>query len=308
MANQRLSESIVLIEQGEMEKAKLALMEYQNLVRQIAKKNKAETADLDQLSNRIVTTHQKTLVAALPGDAQIGIVKQVLDQTEELLADNPMERAEIRLKNSLEDLTHVQDLIVAGNLEDAQELLKNYRILTSDALGEISQFEDDEQKKILYSQILDTQYEERRVLSEIVRKLSSQETDSQLISLVENADSNLESEIKRTAAVIRPLLPDVLFSQAVMLPIDEKVYEFVEKVNIYKTFQGQKNQISRLLTKHPQYARDMEFLVKLRGKLDFRAKDEINKHILQLKRLLIQEKDRQVRHKIEQAKQLLKNR
>ena len=147
-----------------------------------------------------------------------------------------------------------------------------------------------------------------RVLSEIVRKLSSQETDSPLISLVENADSNLASEIKRTAAVIRPLLPDVVLSQAVMLPIDEKVYEFVEKVNIYQTFQGQKNQISRLLTKHPQYARDMEFLVKLRNELDFRAKDEINRHIFELERLLIQEKDRLMRQKIERAKRLLKNR
>ncbi len=78
MANQRLQESIVLIEQGHMDKARLSLMEYQNIVRQLAQENEDQGGDLEELNNRVVATHQKALIAALPGDSQIGIVKQAL--------------------------------------------------------------------------------------------------------------------------------------------------------------------------------------------------------------------------------------
>ena len=301
MANERLSEAIVLIEQGETEKAKLALMEYQNLVRQIAEENADETVDLDQLSTQIVATHQKTLFAALPGDAQIGIVKQVLNQAEELFAENPAKKTEIRLQNSLEDLTHVQDLVLAGNLEGAQELLANHEISASVLLEEASELEDEEQKKMLFKQILETQYEEKRLLGEIKRELSRQSTENPLSDLVASTEQNLKEEIKHTAAVVRPLIPDVVLSHAVILPEQEKLLEFVEKINIYSTWQGQKNQISRLLTQYPQYARDIDFLIKVRDRLDTRAKDILNTHILQMQRKLAEAKGRAVQLKINRA-------
>ena len=300
MANERLNEAIVLIEQGDTDAAKLALMEYQNLVRQIAEAEKAEEVNLAQLSNRIVTTHQKTLVAALPGDAQIGIVKQVLNQTEELLAGDQIELAKIRLQNDLEGLVHIQDLVQAGDLDGAKEALVNHAILTTSLLEDAESLEDEEQKKVLFGQILEAQYEEQRILSELGRNLV--ESDGSLVALVENAHQSITEEIKHTAAVVQPFLPDVILSQVVLLPEDEKVMEFVNKVNIYSTAQGQSNQIKRLLSKHPQYQQNQEFLVKVRDRLDARAKDQINIYLLELKREAVEAKSKVVKRKINQAR------
>lgn len=300
MANQRLNEAIVLIEQGETEKARLALMEYQSLVRHITEASAEVAAPLEQLSDQIVRTHQKTLVAALPGDAHIGMVKQVLDETQEFLTDNPVDRTTIRLQNGLEDLVHVQDLVEGGDLEGAKDTLVSHELLTTSLLEEAGQLEDEEQKKALYIHILEAQYEEQRLLAEISRSLAGQPDDS-FIALVANAHTSLTEEIKHTAAVVQPLIPDVVLSQAVILPEDEKVMEFVNKVNIYKTAQGQKNQIKRLLSKHPHYIQDQVFLEKVRDKLNARAQDEINVYLLDLKREAVEAKSKVVKRKIDQA-------
>ena len=300
MANERLNEAIVLIEQGDTEAAKLVLMEYQNLVRQIAEAEEAEEVNLTQLSNRVVTAHQRTLVAALPGDAQIGIVKQVLNQTEELLAGNQIELAKIRLQNDLEGLVHVQDLVEAGDLDGAKEALVNHTILAVSLLEDAEKLEDEEQKKVLFGQILEAQYEEQRILSELGRNL--EKAENPLSEFVYNVHKSLMEDIKHTAAVVQPLLPDVILSQVVILPEDEKVMEFVNKVNIYSTAQGQSNQIKRLLSKHPQYQQNQEFLIKVRDRLDVRAKDQINVYLLELRREAVVAKSKVVKRKIDRAR------
>ncbi|MBN2096124.1 FecR domain-containing protein [Candidatus Peregrinibacteria bacterium] len=305
MANERLSEALVLIEQGQTDPAKLALMEYQHLVRQITEAKTTEEVK-DQLSNQVVATHQKTLVAALPGDARVGIIKQALDQTKELLAENPVERAQIRLKNSLEDMIHVQELVEAGDIESAEETLVDREIMAVLLLEEASALEDEEQKKVLFTQILDTQYEEQRILNELNRQLA--DTEGPLAALIENAHLSIKEDIKHTAAVVQPLLPDVVLSEAVILPEDEKVIEFVNKVNIYSTAQGQANQIKRLLTKHPQYAQNQEFLTKVRDRLDARSQDQINVYLLELKREATEAKSKVVKRKIDQAKRAMEDR
>jgi len=301
MANERLSEALVLIEQGQTEDAKLALMEYQHLVREMAD----DVAD-EGLSNQVVTTHKKALVAALPGDARVGMVKQVLDETEELLAGNEVERTEIRLQNGLEDLIHVQELVESGDLENAEEVLVDREIMATLLLEQAAAMEDEEQKKVLFEQILEAQYEEQRILSELERQLSGGE--GSLAVLVNKANLSIQEDIKHTAAVVQPLLPDVVLSEAVILPEDEKVIEFVNKVNIYSTAQGQANQIKRLLLKHPQYAQNQEFLTKVRDRLDARAQDQINVYLLALKREATEAKSKVVKRKIDQARRAMEER
>lgn len=302
MANKRLNEAIVLLGQGEVEHAEAVLADYQSLVQIIAEaRRETEVVNSDELANLVVAAHQKTLIAALPSDVQIGLVKQVLNETEEYLANDPLEKAEIRLDNALEAFSQLQDFVANNNFEAVEEALENNQFLTSDLLDEVSQFEDDELKKILYADLLGVQYEQRRILSELAKVLENQESSETLRALVETADLALDGQIKHTAAVAHPLLPDVILSQQVMLPLDQKVHEFAEKVNIYKTFQGQKNQISRLLGQNPQFARDMEFLTKLRAKLSPRAQDILNVKIFQLERELIEAKSRRVKLKIDRA-------
>ncbi len=308
MANSRLSESIVLIERGETERAKLALAEYQSIVKQIAEEAEKEEEALEAITTQVVAVHQKALIAALPGDSNIGIVKQVLNETEALFEDDPVEKAGIQLQNSLESLVTIQDYIASGDLVAAQEALEKHENLAPGLIAEVTEFADTDAKKAFYSQILDTQHEERRVLSEINRILTEEGVNGAFAELVKSTDRSLDDGIKYTAAAVRPLFPDVALAEAVMLPKDEKVHEFVAKVNIYSAFQGQKNQINRLFDKHPRYARDMEFLTKLRSKLDPRAADLINVRILNLGRVQKVEKGKRVRLKIDQAKKALEKR
>ncbi len=305
MANERLSEAMVLIEEGDTERAKSILMEYQRLVRQIAEEKENE-AMKDQLSSEVMLSYKKTLAATLPEDVHVGMVKQALNETEELLAADPAERAEIRLKNNLDDLNQVQELVEAGDLENAEETLADREIMAALLIEEASALEDEEQRKALFTQILETQYEEQRILNELHRKLGDEE--SPLADLVQKAHRSVEDDIKHTAAVAKPLLPDVVLNDAVRLPEDEKVIEFVNKVNIYRTAQGQANQIKRLLSKHPQYKQNQEFLEKVRARLDARAQDQINIYLLELKREATEAKSKVVKRKIDQARRAMEER
>lgn len=299
MANQRLNEAIVLIQAGDIEKAKLALVEYQTIVQQLID-GTFEVVNLTQVSTQILATHQKTLVAVLPGDAQIGIVNKVLNRTEEMFAEDATKLIEVRLQNAVESMVHVQDLLIAGDPTGAKEILIDRDLLFADLLSEVDQF-DDEKKKVLYNQILEAQNDKQRILNEMVRGLP-EEADTQLVALFNDLDASVKEEIERTTALVRPLSPDVVLSQVVVLPIDRKVNEFIEKVNIYKSYTGQKNQINRLLSKNPQHAGNVEFLTKVRDRLGGRASEVVNLKILELSRKLAEQKGKSVQRKIDEAR------
>ena len=76
----------------------------------------------------------------------------------------------------------------------------------------------------------------------------------------------------------------------------------IEKVNIYSTFTGQKNQIHRLLSKNPQHASDVEFLTKVRDRLNERAAEVVNLKIFLLSRSEAEQKGRTIQRKIDAAR------
>lgn len=300
IANRRLGEAIVLLSEGQEEEAKRPLAEYRKFVKEVSDNKKTHDRDF---TNKIVAEHQKTLVAALPGDARIAPVKQALDEAEELLADSDEDKARIKLKNSYEELVQVQHLITSGKLEEAKDLMQEGDILSFDIIESADDLSGDEEKKIFYSNILDTQNNKKKVLREIAKELAVSElTDYALVELVGKADRELDAEITRTASLVRPIMPDVALSESVSLPVDARVREFVEKVNIYKTYIGQSNQISRLLKKYPKYASDMEFLGEVRDALDAQGRIIISQRIAELKkeRALLKHKD--VKRKIDRAR------
>jgi len=110
IANKRLNEAIMLLQEGDRQKAMEALMAYQSIARQITE----DVNDQDLLTYRLITPHQKTLVASLP-TSPIGMVKEALNQTEELFTEDPIERERIRLENSVERLHDVAMLVEMGN-------------------------------------------------------------------------------------------------------------------------------------------------------------------------------------------------
>jgi hypothetical protein len=304
MANQRLSEAIVLLGQKDTEKAQTSLGEYQALVQQIANEKQGQLVDEKPLV-ALVAAHRKALVAALPSDIQI--VNNVLNQTEEILAEDPIQLAQIRLQNALGELTKAYDSVLSGDLATTQAMLASHKPIADGLLGDTALMTED-QKKSLYSSLLESQYEEKRLFVEIFHELTVREASQNLISLVQGQAQNLEGAIRDTVASIRPAMPEVVLAQAAAFSMTQKAKEFAQKVSIYKTWQGQKNQVKRLLTKYPQYAYDQDFWAKVRDNLDGTARVVIESRIADLKAQEIMIKGKQLQQKITKAVRLREKR
>ena len=295
MANQRLSEAIVLLGQNDTEQAKISLSEYQALVQQIADEKQGESVDEKPLA-ALVVAHRKALVAALPSDIQI--VNNVLNQTEEILAEDPVQLAQVRLQNALGELTNAYDSVLSGDLVAAQAMLASHRPIADDLLGNIALMTED-QMKSLYSSLLESQYEEKRLFVEISRELVARQGDQDLIAMAQEQASNLEGAIRETVASIRPAMPEVVLAQAAAFSKTQKAKEFAQKVAIYKTWQGQKNQVKRMIAKYPQYAYDQSFWAKVRDNLDGTARVVIESRISELQYQDAVIKSKQMKQKID---------
>jgi hypothetical protein len=293
IANERLNEAILLLQNGDRQKAMESLMAYQSIARQIAEevqKNQKSRADV---AHRLITPYQKTLIASLPA-APVGIVKEALNQTEELFTNDPIQREKIRLENSVDRLHDVIAFLEAGDLDSAKDSLVNNELIATTILDEAKNIQDAEGKKELLNSILEMRNEELALLNGITNdKASLEERDPRLASMLKDAQEQAQKEVINTIAFIRPLVPELVLEHKQQQAIDGRVQYFVDKIGIYKTWQGQKNQIDRLLKEDSINANNIPFLLKLKGNSDTRMQDYINSKILEL-----ESKDRYLKHKI----------
>jgi len=305
IANKRLNEAIVLLEKGDQKKAWESLMAYQNVTREIA--NNPGTRG--EISQQIIARNQRTLVASLSTDVPVRFVTEALNQTKELIAENPLEREQVRLENSVERLAQVTDLISVGDLVTAKEALTEHQLVTTDILDQAAGMEDSDAQKAVFEHILTLRQQEASLIAEIMTTLEARtgsdvDSDTQLMGMVAEADRAAKTAVKDTIAFIRPLAPAVV-KQAIAVPIvDQKVKDFVSKVLIYKTLQGQKNQITRLLQRQGAEARDISFLRKVRNQLPVRAQSLINSRILELQSRERLDKHKATKQKMDLSKSL----
>jgi|GEM_PF-1918074 len=304
MANQRLSEAIVLLEQNDSAKAQDSLKEYQDLVQKITSQDQ-DPASEDRPLAALVAAHRKALVAVLPSDIQI--VSNALNRTEELLANDPVKLAQVRLQNGLGELTHAYDSILSGDLATAQSMLAAHKPIADDLFGDLASMTEDQQKS-LYSSLLEAQYEEKRLFAEISRELEIRNADQELIAIAQSQATTLEGSIRDTVNTIRPAMPEVVLAQAAAFSKTQKAKEFARKVAIYSTWQGQKNQVKRLISKYPEYAYDQGFWAKVRDNLDGTAKVVIESRIAELENQDIVIRGKQVKQRIDQAVRLREKR
>ena len=307
IANKRLNEAIVLLQEGDRHQAMHSLMAYQSIARQIAEETKYQEEIQQELTHLLITPHQKTLVASLPSAVPINMVKEALNEAEELLIDNPIERERVRLENSVERLRDVESFIQSGNLNAAKEALVNHELVTTAILDDANNIEDNEEKKNVFNTILELRSEELDLIKTISSQIGEKNTDSQLMAMISNAELKAEEEVERTIAFIEPIMPEVVQSQIETPIVKSNIDIIVEKVNIYKTWQGQKNQIERLLKEEGITANNVNFLTELRDNLSGRARDYLNTKILELQRIAKLNKSKAIKRKIDRAKRLREN-
>jgi hypothetical protein len=249
----------------------------------------------------LVAAHRKALVAVLPSDVQI--VNSALDRTEELLANDPVTLAQVRLQNSLGELTHAYDSVLSGDLTTAQAMLASHKPIADDLLGDTSLM-TQEQQKSLYSNLLEAQYEEKKLFADISHELATRNAGQDLIVLAQDQATSLEGAIRETVDTIRPAMPEVVLAQAAAFTKTQKAKEFARKVSIYTTWQGQKNQVKRLISKYPEYTYDEDFWAKVRDNLDGTAKVVIQSRLDDLQNQDLITKGKEIKQKIDQAVRL----
>ncbi|MBU0577710.1 FecR domain-containing protein [Patescibacteria group bacterium] len=303
IANKRLNEAIVLLEQGDRQNAMEALMAYQSIARQIIENQE----NAQSVTNQLIIPHQKALIASFPTAAPIGMVKQALNQTEELLVVDPIKREKVKLQNSIEQLQDMASYIEIGDIDAAKEALINHELTVTSILDEVGTIENEEERELLVSEILELRSKELAMLEEITLEVETQyAVDTQFAAMLNSAGAQAEEEMERTVAFITPIMPEVVQEQiADKEPVPKTLaQEFADKVNIYSTWQGQQNQINRLLEEAGANASNPAFLTEIRDGLDGRARDLINTKLLELRSIAKINKDKAVQRKIDRAKRL----
>lgn len=301
IANRRLSEAIVLLEAGDKQNGREALLAYQSMARQIA-----EAKGDQDVTTQLLVPHQKTLSAELPNDAAVSLVKDTLHQAAEILANSPVELERVRLQNSVDRLQDLVALVEAGDLEAAKERLVSHQLVGSDVLGAVDELVDEDVKKIILQEVVDLRQEEFSLITTVSEALLAQKADDEMLTaMLESAAQAAEENVELALAAAIPLIPELALAQEPALSgIELKIAEIVEKIYIYNTFDGQQNQIERLLKYELQNVSSIEFLIMLRNELTGRAYDYLNVKILQLQQKEEYIKAKAVQRKIERTQRL----
>lgn len=302
IANNRLNEAIVLLEKGETLKGQEALIAYQALAREII-----EARETEDVAHQLITPHKKVLNARVPNTSATGLVKETLSKTAEILAENPLELEKIRLNNSITRLEDIMELVQSGETDAAKARLTDYRLSQSEVLVALETLEDEEVKEEVLKEVLELREEEFALLEMTaaqVELMASAEDD--LIAMVATASDEADKKLKETLAAAAPLLPEEPEVIEVREPTKEelKAAEIADKVNIYKTFDGQKNQIERLLKNELKNPSALGQLGLIRDQLNGRAKSYLSSRMLQLKNLEEERKHKAVQRKIQRSQRL----
>lgn len=308
IANRRLNEALVLLEMGDRQKGQEALQAYQDIARQIASAKEAGQVS-NKLAEKLLIPHQKILIAELPNDASTGLVKEALNQTAEILADNPVDFQKVRLTNSVQKLQDISALIEQGDLNTAKSLLVSQQLNDDNALKVAESITDPTLKKSTLQDILDLRKEELVLLTTLSGKLVTEYPGSELTNMIMAASEAAARNVEVTLAAAAPLLPELQEAAAPPQPGagESQMNDMLAKINLYKTWGGQQNQIDRLLKNDFKNPSSLNDLISLRNHLQGRAYDYLNIRILQLERLADIQKGKAMERKIERNQRLRDN-
>ena len=300
LANKRLNEAIVLLKNGEEQKARESLMVYQSITKRLLEESKSDTSHSNLAAQLVIAPQKSLLASATPAT----LVKETLYRTEELFEDQPLKKEKIRLENSIENLKDIATLVNTGEFEAAKEALANYHIVSNEWFVNVESMTNEEgARQSAFEELLPLKQEQLALIQTIQSKMESQGMrDNQLLAMLENAGKSVESDVNAVSEYIRPA------SVVISATPDQKVMDFVDKVMIYTTDQGQQNQISRLLKQQPLLAENVDFLAQLSNQLEGSSKDIIDHRIAELKQAKVLEKQKEVKRKIDRAQRLREKR
>ncbi len=277
IANQRLSEALLLLESGQPEKAQEAIAAYQKVSQQIAATVGSNASYRAQANRQVLAGQRQVLVASAAA-----LVDHALGETEALLAQSPEERFDIRFKDVQSRLSGLSDLATSGDFAALTAALQSLpSVTTEELLSQASLITDETRRQEAFGSVLLLQKETARRMAELA-SASAERADASLSALLMAASAGARNDFDRARVFVEPLAPALFAS--IETPAERRVRAFVEKIQIYRSWTGQKNQIERLLKNDGRTAEDIPFLAAVRDRLDARAADLVNSRILQITR------------------------
>ncbi|MBI5414681.1 hypothetical protein HZA38_04165 [Candidatus Peregrinibacteria bacterium] len=251
----RIEEVLLLFLQGDEKKALATLEEATFALQAIL----LEHQELRPLAAQVFNRFQTDLMF-LPADSPLWKIRKKLYDTEaEVFHQNPF----YFHRNAVEELWNLQTIILESDKLISRKQFETYEFQKSFLPPPITN--DPEEK----ASLLRLKIQEIKLLNFLFFKLF--------------AESNIEAAEDKVIAEILMLIEgkedikNLLWEETSQPPDTNPIYDFQEKVKIYKTLQGRKNQTASLLSEVENTARSLPFLQEIRKVLGPELRDVVTK-------------------------------
>jgi len=251
LADQRLSEAMVLIGNGEEEVVGDMLEDYQEALVGFVE----ETQDYEEVQ-ALLDESKKTLGDVLPLD-ELYEVREVVEATAVLLASDDSTRAQLQLETAANRLGLALELIQIGAYDLAQASLQDYQQGLTELLDNLQDFEMEERREVVMG-ILDQKLDDLKWLKLITGELNelvngeeaaSFEVQEQLADVYDDTLYQLNTMVlnlkERAVLHLTTFLGDVKGDDEVQLQILNRLkksveleFEFMELINDLESLYG----------------------------------------------------------------------
>lgn len=153
----RLNEAQILIEQGKIPEAEIALVAYQAAVEKSLELSGGKDVKLQ------VEEAQKELLAKLDMDEGTQLLEDQLGATSALMADSLIEKNDLRMASASQKLSRVPGLIESGDYEQALYYLEAYKEESRSILMELEEVALEDREELI-SALLDQKLQDLQML------------------------------------------------------------------------------------------------------------------------------------------------
>ncbi len=306
VANSHLIDALVSSDQGDVEAAKISLLEYQKVVGAILNDGEIDQELATELTNELIMPALRVVAMQEPDHPATGDVRKVLQETaEEIVESDPVKVAAVEADFALLKLDDIAELVGENRLEEAAEKLNDYEKPQSEIV-QIASSTEAEAKTL--ASVIDKQDDELALLSAVTRDLvainGDHEMTNELIAMVEGVSEEAEKNVEKTRLATSGLadpsvdvldekilvdvteVEDDLTEEEVPLIATEKslIDQIVAQINAYNTWEEQKAQIVALLNLEDASSDNIAFLKSVQTLLFGRANEYLATVIYQLEK------------------------
>lgn len=320
LAKKRLNESASLLSSNQVDLAEEVLADFSVIVQDLAEIAKSDETLYAEVLAALKEKEQKFLAFNKTNSVLYRVKETIRDARESVVASE-VEKKTVQLEIANESLHELADIIerehpefVQSELEKIQSIVKSLKenkeemvhteqlALAKEALPVLDQLVEKVALKKeagdIHSEVLTAKdlQEAREYIAEIIhndpaKKQVAVFTVNETPGGIVSKEPNIEGE----QDAIKQYAYEKLQEQRVLLQtqqrrddykIDAKVTDFVNRIGIYRTIHSKQTQLKILLSRTGNTQEDLEFLYRLRNKVDIQLRHLVNEKIFKIEQSL----------------------